>query len=1553
MYLQKRAILTFLTVGLMSIANAQIPTLDWVKAFGSTGTDRAEDMVKDAAGNLYVAGAFTGTVDFDPGAGVVNLVSTGGFDGYIVKLDANGNYAWSFRLGDTGTQSASEIAVDASGNVYAVGSFTGTVDFDPGAGVSSYTATASGQDLFILKLDASGNFSWAKRIGGTNNELIGGLAIGAAGELVLAGGFESTVDFNPDNTVTENRSSAGLYDIFILRLTTNGDFISVGHMSGAGSDFASGLGFDPSGNILLTGDFQVTTDFDPGAGISTIAAGTMGDNGFVVKLTPTGNFIWAFQFGGNGSDRGNSVASDADGDIYITGSFAGTADFDPGAGTTNRITNGGYDAFVAKYTSGGALVWVKSYGGSNSDYGNVVNVDANENVYVGGHFLGTTDLDPGTGTYSIASAGQDLYFLKLDAAGNLVSASSSGNNATNYISSSILVSPGVIYYAANFSGTVDLAPGSTVSNVTSAGGEDFAIFKISESASPGPSITNFSPASGMTGITVTITGQNFSSIAANNTVEFNGTTATVSASSLSSMTVVVPFGASTGPIKVTVGGVAATSTTDFTVIPTPVINVTSQPADLALCPEGNGSLSVAAAGASNMTYRWQKLNTVSGLFENLIESSSYNGVSSASLTIDLNSGATVGSYRAAVNGDFAAEVFTNTVVVSQITPPANPVASSVAVSGGCGPVTVQLSATAPVAGEFRWYSPQNLNFPFYTSSNGNFTTPTLSGASSYFVSIFDGVCESGQTQINASVNYEGPGAKDNAFQPPANGLGSITFIDHVLLQTDKKIVVNGYEIGGIEYMVYRLNSDGTPDAAFTALEESLFNGRVDNIALQSDGKIVIGGRFTDIDGTSYGRIARLNSDGSVDATFNVSGIGFNSRVNGLYVLPDDKILVAGNFTTFNGTSARYFIRLNANGSLDATFNTGSGPSNSVRAFTVLNDGRILISGIFTSYNGTATPYFARLASNGAIDNTFTPPGEAIAAISLVEQPDGKILVGGNFTTVGGLSRENLARLNANGSVDSSFDPGTGFNDAVYAIYLTQEGKIVVGGWFENVNGENQNFITRLNPNGERDKFFDAGIGPFSLVTEIVPYGVDKILVGGYIDSWNGNLQNGLAVVNNACIRTPVASNASTCTGSVVLSACGGVDGQYRWYTQMVGGTAIAGEVNSTLSITNLTTTTTYYVTLKDDLCESARVPVTATVGSGLAAPSVTASSGCTAQSQTLSASGGAANSYRWYTTLSGGSPISGATGETFVTPALTTTTTYYVSVTSGGCESNRVPVVATVSVPATPTVAAINPVCVGESAILSASGAANGSFRWYRADKTLIVGETNATFATGTLATAQSYYVSTVANGCESQQVLVSVAVKTCVTNAAPVITSTSVETQIGGLVTLDLESLIQDPDNNADLSTLTIVVQPSSGANASIENGILTLDYSGKNFSGKDQLTIRVCDALNVCSESIIFIDVLGDIIVYNAISPNGDGVNDFLRIEYIDVIEETKKNLVRIFNRWGDEVFVVRNYDNAANNFKGLNKNGNELPTGTYFFLIQYSSGRKEENGYLHLKR
>jgi len=458
---------------------------------------------------------------------------------------------------------------------------------------------------------------------------------------------------------------------------------------------------------------------------------------------------------------------------------------------------------------------------------------------------------------------------------------------------------------------------------------------------------------------------------------------------------------------------------------------------------------------------------------------------------------------------------------------------------------------------------------------------------------------------------------------------------------------------------------------------------------------------------------------------------------------------------------------------------------------------------------------------------------------------------------------------------------------------------------------------------------------------------------------NGTCESTRTIVTatiNPLPTAPTTTGNSRCgNGTVVLGAAGGSAGQYRWYMVATGGTAIAGQTIASYTTPSLSATTNYYVAVNNGTCESTRTIVIATINTIPAVPTTTGNSRCGTGSVTLSASGAAAGQYRWYTVATGGTAIAGQTNSTFTTPSISITTTYYASIYNGTCQSTRTPVIATVNTsPNAPTVSG-NSLCGPASFTLTAAGGAAGQYRWYTqaTGGSALAGETNSSYATPVISTTTIYYVS-INNGiCESSRTPATATILTVGCNTIPpTINPVPLTTVVEGKITLDLIPLITAP-GVLDVSSIKIKTQPSSGAFAEVVNGILTIDYMGRKFKGKEFLTIEACDNGNLCTDQPFTIDVAGDIIVYNAISPNNDGKNDFFYLKYIDIFTDSQENTVSIYNRWGTNVFETTNYNNSTNVFRGLTDDGNELPSGTYFYKIVFNKTGESKTGYLQLKR
>jgi hypothetical protein len=362
--------------------------------------------------------------------------------------------------GGPGMDMGRSMTTDHLGNVYSVGWFEDTVDFDPGVGVQN-AISVGGRDIFIQKLDSDLNLLWIFTIGGTGDEHAYGIDLvkDGSGAIVITGDFNGLVDFDP-GLGTHLLSSQSSPDCFVLQLDANGNFVWAKAFGGTSSDNARAVYVDSFSNVIVTGGFTYTVDFDPSpTGVFELTAVSNFDI-FILKLDATGNFRWAVSFGDLIEiDIAQCVKVDGTGNVYISGVFQGTVDFDPGPGIANLTSNGYYDAVVLKLDSSGGYHWARSFGAAINDYAESVCIDQSGAVIVTGQFRGTVDFDPGFGTHIVSSGtNSNAYVWKLTAAGNFAWVRTIGSNSS-FGESVAVDNAGFIYSSGRFSGVADFDPG--------------------------------------------------------------------------------------------------------------------------------------------------------------------------------------------------------------------------------------------------------------------------------------------------------------------------------------------------------------------------------------------------------------------------------------------------------------------------------------------------------------------------------------------------------------------------------------------------------------------------------------------------------------------------------------------------------------------------------------------------------------------------------------------------------------------------------------------------------------------------------------------------------------------------------------------------------------------------------------------------------------------------------------------------------------------------------------------------------------------------------------
>lgn len=497
-----RSILLLLSIS-ATMLNAQ--TFSWVRQFGGPLEGHNKVVATDANGNVYTCGRFSGTVDFDPGTNTYVLTAGNLGAMFISKLNASGDFIWARQI--DGNPDGLNLAVGLNGSVYITGNFSGVVDVDPGAGMNNLTTTSVGGscaphlDIFILKLDADGNFMWAGQIGGTGDDYAGsdyhkaggGISLGTNDAIYLGGGIgrennvnilsSPLVDFDPSPGNSTNSSVTA--PSFVVKLDSSGTFnwvntweggeASSGGCSNISDASCHAIALDNAGNVYYTGKVG-------------------GWQAFVRKISGSGVTLWSATLSG-GLSVAYDIAIDANGNVYTTGYFAGTSDFDPSAAKYELKSFGSVggslpntavaDAFVWKLNASGTYQWVGQLGGANLSVGRSIDLDAAGNIYTSGYFTGTNvDFNPHKSLKYLlnASGGEDAFIAKLTSTGTFVWAVKFGGTLNERAYGIDVDASGNIYHTGTFEGTVDFNPSSATANLAAFGLTDVYVHKMTQAS---------------------------------------------------------------------------------------------------------------------------------------------------------------------------------------------------------------------------------------------------------------------------------------------------------------------------------------------------------------------------------------------------------------------------------------------------------------------------------------------------------------------------------------------------------------------------------------------------------------------------------------------------------------------------------------------------------------------------------------------------------------------------------------------------------------------------------------------------------------------------------------------------------------------------------------------------------------------------------------------------------------------------------------------------------------------------------------------------------------
>ncbi|MBS1525885.1 MAG: gliding motility-associated C-terminal domain-containing protein [Bacteroidetes bacterium] len=1357
-------LLAFAAIPLNSIAQIAVP--QWVDDLGGPGgSSSIPAAVKvDKQNNIYVTGIFSGTVDFDPSAGVHNLTSNANsFDTYLAKYTSAGALIWVVAFGGTGTDQVNNMTIDDNGNPTVIGQYdSNSMDVDPGPGTTILTNNGD-KDGFIVKFDTNGNFMWGRSIGGGGTDYGDRVAADHQGNVIVTVQYEQTVTVGG-----KNYTSAGSFNGLLIKYDPNGSVLWAINWSDTGDSEGRYQNVDASNNIYVIGAFGNNVNFNP-LGTASYLNGN-GSAIFLAKYSPSGILIWVQPIAGYGVNNNLNLCLDSSGNVYIDAPFQASVTFG-GAKTLNPT--GQEDIFLAKYTTNGVFVNAVDIGGAGAgmyNYGIVASSD--NNVYISGYFKGTVDFDPSpTSAAPVSYHGNtDLFLAKYDSNLDYKWAFSAGNGSCgNTLGRNIDIDGNNdVILVGSFCSTVNFdASKCTNYNLTAQSDirDSFIAKYVQAKPTPTSQITAFS-----------VPGEIGSAVIDQTKLQITVTVPAGTDLTNLSPTITVSSGVTLSPASGTSQNFSAPVTYTLTTAACTSLNYsvkvvfanTAKP--VTTCSGASLVLTGDAANPTPNSYLWQVLQN--GVWVNAPGTNNAKNYQASALVNNTNANIVFSLRRQITTGTAVTDDSFYDVTVQPVVPVANNTIASPVTNTFCANGDpAALVGSGPAGGDgsnyaFQWQSStNNVNFVDIAGATAKDYDPAAITVTTYYRrTVTSGSCTLPSLSNVVTMTVQPPLANNTVTAPAVT-----TFC----ASGTPGSLAGSTPAGGSGTYLYQWQSS-TDNTAFTDIA----------------GATGVNYDPGTITATTYYRRSVVSGACTTPLISNVVTITIQPPVS-------NNVIAAPAVATFCSVG-------------DPSIITGSTPAGGNGAFS------------YQWQMSTDNNTFSNIP--GAISQNYDPP--SLNVTTYFRRVVTSTTCNANVSNVVTI---NIAPLPAAPPVTApsvSVCPG---NVATLSVSSPQQG--ISYNWYDSPSRSN--------------KLFTGATYVTGAINAAQTFYVEAATTACTSPTLTGIQVNVIAVPGQPQV---LSSGVTVCAGSTATLHVSGPQAglTYAWYTSPMGGTSVF--TGADFITPAIQSSTTYYVeAINNSGCPSLppRTPVAVTVVPLPSAPVTSGTSICPGTSATLTANNSDPNIViNWYSSPAGGSIL--ATGNTYTTPALSSNTTYYAeAVNTNDCSSaNR---------------SAANVTMIEQLAAPVVKVSA-----------TTI---TSVTFTWQAVPGASGYQVST----------------DDGVTFSDP---------------SLGSSALTQTISNMQTGQTVTLIVRAVGSSPCQQSEGSLSVTGTAESQLG-DQ------------------------VFVPNAFTPNGDGKNDILYV-YSSAIKSIK---FYVYDQWGELIFTSLN---QATGWDGTYKGAAE-PVGVYVYYVE----------------